>query len=139
MTDQELHLTNKLFFGYTPSTIRSKELEFIRVHAKYGDYRLLSKIYFGLTIEKERGCWINNDWTKYRQMKFNGKTIGLHRLSYLILRGPIFDNKYACHYCDRKGCVNAFHIFQGTQQDNLEDYKLKNTKFINNFKDNSDI
>lgn len=130
MTNQELKRTNKVFFGYIPSRIRSKELEIIRIKSSVKDYQLLTRIYFGLTIETERGCWITEDWTKYRNIKINERVIGLHRLSYIILRGPISDNKYACHYCDRKGCINPFHLFQGTQKDNLDDYKLKQRKPI---------
>ncbi len=128
MTNQELRLTNKAFFGYIPSRIRSKELEIIRKKCNL-DYKLLSKIYFGLIIESERGCWINDDWTKYRFINYNGKTIGLHRLSFKIFRDSV-QGKFICHYCDRKGCINPFHLFSGTRQDNITDYKLKQSKPI---------
>lgn len=126
MTSQELRLTNKSFFGYIPSRIRSKELEFIKNKSFINDYRILTKMYFGLTIETEKGCWINSDWSIYRHIRFNGKNIGTHRLSYMTLRGPIYGNRFICHYCDRKGCTNPWHLFQGTQQDNIDDYKMKN-------------
>lgn len=33
---------------------------------------------------------------------------------------------YACHTCDNGFCINIFHIFLGTHQDNSQDMVFKN-------------
>lgn len=106
--------------------IRTKELNIIgkqlRVEVAYS---LLNKLYYGLLIDPERGCWTAQDWTGYRNLSIKGKFIRAHRLSYHIMRGPIYVGKFICHYCDRKGCINPYHLFQGEHKDNVDDYNMK--------------
>lgn len=63
----------------------------------------------------------------YRKIRMieGRKTLLAHRVSYNLIRGPIPDGLYICHFCDRPVCVNPFHLFTGTMRENFLDYKLK--------------
>jgi hypothetical protein len=43
------------------------------------------------------------------------------RLWKLYYGKPFSKNKLACHTCDNPRCINIFHIFIGTQKDNMRD------------------
>lgn len=55
---------------------------------------------------------------------FNGKRIRSHRYSYQLYNGDIPKGMFALHKCNNRKCVNPFHIYQGTCQDNVND-KMK--------------
>jgi len=82
--------------------------------------RLLNKI----RVLIDRQCWIiRDDWSEYTVFE----NTAAHRLSYELFVGITIKN--ICHKCDRKGCINYNHFFQGTNKDNIEDYKTKRDKF----------
>lgn len=98
-----------------------KKIEVVR---KTEIERFIEKI----KVDKTLGCWmwkgsVNSSSTiQYGQfVKANGLHIAAHRFSYEYFREKIPKNKYACHRCDKPLCVNPFHIFIGTQQDNIND------------------
>lgn len=81
---------------------------------------LLSKV----KILEDTGCWIiRNDWSEYTT--FN--KIPAHILSYKLFIGNVIN--LICHKCDRKGCINFDHLFQGTNSDNRKDYEYKDKLF----------
>lgn len=92
------------------------------------DARLIER--FEAKFVKEGGCW---NWKAscagkgYGQIKLPGerRQIYAHRLSWLIYRGEISDNRQVLHRCDNPKCVNPEHLFLGTCADNLQDMKQK--------------
>ena len=52
-------------------------------------------------------------------------TVGAHRISWMLHRGPIPDGMYVCHRCDVRECVNPDHLFVGTSLDNWQDMDAK--------------
>jgi hypothetical protein len=75
-----------------------------------------------ITVEPIKKCWfIRKDWSIYT-------TIGkkrAHRVTYELCVGPVMPDRVICHKCDRKGCINPDHLFQGTQSDNMKDARRK--------------
>ena len=68
-------------------------------------------------------CWIkkDSDWSIYQTI--NGR--GIHRIVHKLCIGPIVKGNLVCHKCDRRGCFNPEHLFQGTQSDNMKDARNK--------------
>lgn len=63
----------------------------------------------------------NNDG--YGNINVGGKYLKVHRLVYSLVYGPT--DKSILHRCDKPSCVNPHHLFEGTQDDNMKDAKLK--------------
>jgi hypothetical protein len=48
-----------------------------------------------------------------------------HRLAWELANGEIGEGLYVCHHCDNKKCVNASHLFLGSNRDNAIDASSK--------------
>ena len=79
-----------------------------------------------------RGCWL---WTAschdfgYGQLArgFGSKIpIHAHVASWILHFGPVPSGLYVCHHCDVPQCCNPYHLFLGTQLENMRDAKRKN-------------
>jgi len=76
-------------------------------------------------VKKTRTCWIwvaaKNSYG-YGQIKVNYKSIGAHRVSYILHRHKsIPAGKLICHTCDNRQCVNPKHLYVGTEYTNAQD------------------
>jgi hypothetical protein len=91
----------------------------------------ISRARFWSKVDQSGGpeaCW---PWTgavhpgRYGQSWFMGKKIRVHRKAFILTWGEISCELSVLHRCDNRICANPFHLFLGTQQDNLNDMKAK--------------
>jgi hypothetical protein len=74
--------------------------------------------------EPNSGCWI---WTHalngqgYGQVTFHKKHMDAHRLAWNLFKGIIPPGFFVCHKCNLKSCVNPFHLYLGTNSENILD------------------
>jgi hypothetical protein len=74
------------------------------------------------------GCheWLGTRHSNgYGQMRINGVIEYAHRLAWMLVKGAIPFGLYVLHRCDNRRCVNAEHMFLGTQADNVADRMSK--------------
>lgn len=82
--------------------------------------KIIRKLLLRTKVDKEKGCWLyNEDWSQYGRIKVNDRYESAHRVSYWIFKRK--PTSLVCHTCDRPGCINPKHLFEGTYKDNSQD------------------
>jgi hypothetical protein len=77
-------------------------------------------------------CW---EWKAslgadgYGTFGWNGKTTRSHRLAFFLSGRLLAEGKSVCHSCDNPPCCNPKHLFQGSNQDNVDDRHRKGRSF----------
>ena len=74
----------------------------------------------GALTAKGYGCIRLSD--DYRDRYFT-----VHRMSYKVqpVHGKLFPNEVLLHECDNRRCWNPWHLWPGTQRDNMRDMVAK--------------
>ena len=57
----------------------------------------------------------------YGVMYVGGKMVGAHRQAWEVAYGPIPEGIQVNHSCDTPPCLLPWHLYLGTQQDNMQD------------------
>lgn len=91
---------------------------------KIVDLEILDRLIKGTKIDLLKGCWLRNDWSSYNNIKIGSKLEGIHRISYRLATGNINYNMIL-HKCDRKGCWNPEHLYNGNDSSNKRDRELR--------------
>lgn len=89
------------------------------------EQRLMEKVQI-----QANGCWQwhgarNGSACGYGILKIAGKRIRAHRVSWELKHGLVQNGMHVLHRCDNPRCVNAAHLFLGTQADNMADMVSK--------------
>jgi hypothetical protein len=111
------HLTNDEFFSIM-WLMRPNEYSFSTIMI----------LFYPMWIEPIKGCWFRReDWSTYSTVDKKPA----HRLSYELFIGNWWKGLEICHSCDRKGCFNPWHLFQGTHAQNMKDARNQGKSFFN--------
>lgn len=70
--------------------------------------------------------WIGGAAGGYGIIRYNGRTVRVHRLNWIINNGEIENGLEVCHHCDNPICYRIDHLFLGTHQENMDDAVSKN-------------
>jgi hypothetical protein len=89
-------------------------------------------------VKQPSGCWIFTS-KKGSSHKNRHKSYGHlsrskdnwtneyqgHRISWVLVHGPVPEGSDVLHRCDTRRCVNPEHLFLGTHEDNMKDMVSK--------------
>lgn len=82
---------------------------------------LLDKIFDRCWPIPHCGCWIWTGWMAgkgYGQIKIDGRSWLLHRLTYTLYHGPIPHKFHVDHLCRVRSCCNPHHLEAVTPREN---------------------
>ena len=88
-------------------------------------------------IRGKKECWPwkgsigTNSKFPYGRFRYNDRIDNAHRVSYILTYGELKDEEnHICHKCDNPICVNPYHLFEGTRQDNMDDMAIKGRRAV---------
>jgi hypothetical protein len=76
-------------------------------------------------IVDQNGCHLYRGRKTYGFVACSGKPILAHRAVWEYAHGPLAPDVVVRHKCDVPGCINILHLETGTQQDNLDDMRIR--------------
>jgi hypothetical protein len=94
----------------------------------YAYKRYVDKFWVFVNKTNDNECWL---WygrkykNGYGKFGISNKDYLAHRISYVIAHSNLPSHLKVCHDCDNKLCVNPYHLFLGTQEDNIQDMLSK--------------
>lgn len=73
--------------------------------------------------ENTESCWpwIKSPTTPYGVFNLKGRNVSAHRYSWELRNGPIPAGFDVLHGCDIPKCVNPWHLYLGTDKENVAD------------------
>lgn len=76
-----------------------------------------------ITVDPITNCWVwqaGRDHDGYGRFTINGREWRAHIFSYTLVVGPVPKGKILDHFvCDRRECVNPYHVRPATHRENL--------------------
>lgn len=78
----------------------------------------------------DNGCyeWQGSKVKGYGRIRYQKRSIGVHRLALIFATQQEPNDLYALHSCDNTACINPDHLRWGTQADNMADSVLRNRR-----------
>jgi hypothetical protein len=79
-------------------------------------------------IGQPKQCW---EWQGskhqfgYGEFRWHNKLYRAHVVCYQIQNGKLLKGEQVLHHCDSPPCCNPYHLFVGTQADNIHDMDKK--------------
>lgn len=79
---------------------------------------------FWSKVARGSGCWLwgaGRSAKGYGRFAYQGKNQRAHRVAWKLFRGPIPAGMDVLHECDNRLCMHPFHLYLGTNNDNVDD------------------